>query len=424
MNLFYRNKNILCLLTLTAVYCISTACTFDIQKSSQTRNLSPDLLSGETEELVAGNCAFAFDLYRQCLIEDNSSNLFYSPLSISMALAMTYAGAKNDTETQMATALHFTLPQDRLHNAFNALDLALLNPGKTGDPNGFQLMISNATWGQTGYTFLDGYLDILALNYGAAIHLLDFQNSPDTARTVINRWVSLNTAFKINHLLPPNAITALTRLVLTNAIYFKADWQAPFEKAYTRDRPFFLPDGSPVAVPFMEQVHHFNYYAVEGDVAAIELPYQGETVSMLVLLPAEGTFHHFESSLDKTRIDTIVSGLEEREVHLSFPAFSFEWGASLVTLFKQLGMTDAFAHADFSGINGETNLYISDIFHKAFISVDEKGTEAAAATAVIVGETAVPGPDVILTVDHPFVLLIREKTTGTILFLGRVTDPR
>jgi len=424
MDFFFKNKKTLFFLCVAVLWCTAGACTFDIQKSSKTRNLSPDLLAGETEELVAGNCAFAFDLYRQCLTDDNGSNLFFSPFSISMALAMTYAGAKNDTETQMAEALHFTLPQDRLHNAFNALELALLNQEKTGEPNSFQLTISNATWGQTGYTFLDDYLDTLALNYGAAMHLLDFQNSPETARTVINSWVSLNTAFKINQLLPPNALTALTRLVLTNAIYFKADWQTPFDKAYTRDRPFYLPDGTQVTVPLMEQDHRFKYYAIEGDFAAIELPYQGAAVSMLVLLPAQGTFTHFESSLNKTRIDSIVSGLQERAVQLSLPVFSFDWSASLVDMLKRLGMTDAFDFADFSGITGDTRLFISDIFHKAFVRVDEKGTEAAAATAVVFNETAAPTPDVVLSVDRPFIILIREKTTGTILFLGRVTDPR
>jgi len=337
---------------------------------------------------------------------------------------MTYAGARNNTETQMAETLHFTLSQDRLHNAFNALDLALKDLGQEADSDKFRLNICNATWGQENYTFLKEYLDILALNYGAAIRLLNFENESDAARKTINTWVSLQTAFKINNLLPPGSISSSSRLVLTNAIYFKADWLSPFEKELTQNTPFYLLDGSQVNVPTMLQENRLNYYEFKNVFQAIELPYKGEDVSMLIIIPSEGNFSTIESSLSPVLINDIISNMNEGLVRLSLPKFSFKYSSSLVDILKELGMTDAFDNkADLSGINGQRTLVITDILHKAFIAVDEKGTEAAAATAVIIGETAIHDPDIIVSVDRPFILLIRDKNTGTILFLGRVINP-
>ncbi len=405
--------------------CSCMSCSIDVQKSSKSRDLSPQLSDGEQDKLVDGNTKFAFDLYEEALKTDNSSNVFFSPFSISIALAMTYAGARNNTAVQMADALHFTLPQERLHNAFNALDLALKDLGQDTASDYFRLNICNTTWGQKNYTFLEAYLDVLALNYGAGMHLLDFQGAPEASRGTINTWVSLQTDFKINNLLPAGSISSYTRLVLTNAIYFKADWLSPFEKEATKSKPFNLLDGSEIHVPTMTQDARFNYYESEGEFEAIELPYKGDDVSMLIILPSAGNFSTFEPSLDTALIDNIVTNMNKEFIRLYLPSFSFEWSTSLVDILKKLGMTDAFGFdADLSGINGLETLAITDILHKAFIGVDEKGTEAAAATAVIIGETAIEDPDIIVSADHPFILLIRDKNTGTILFMGRVIDPR
>ncbi len=422
---FSKNRGSVFLHTIFLLSCFTClSCTIEIQKSSKSRDLSPLLLDNEQEELVEGNTGFAFDLYEESIRSDNNSNIFFSPFSISIALAMTYAGARNNTETQMAETLHFTLSQDRLHNAFNALDLALKDLGQEADSDKFRLNICNATWGQENYTFLKEYLDILALNYGAAIRLLNFENESDAARKTINTWVSLQTAFKINNLLPPGSISSSSRLVLTNAIYFKADWLSPFEKELTQNTPFYLLDGSQVNVPTMLQENRLNYYEFKNVFQAIELPYKGEDVSMLIIIPSEGNFSTIESSLSPVLINDIISNMNEGLVRLSLPKFSFKYSSSLVDILKELGMTDAFDNkADLSGINGQRTLVITDILHKAFIAVDEKGTEAAAATAVIIGETAIHDPDIIVSVDRPFILLIRDKNTGTILFLGRVINP-
>ncbi len=397
--------------------------TDDSIRSNLSRETNPQLNAGELEGLVAGNTAFALELYAQA--RDGAENVFFSPHSISVALAMAYAGARGNTGLEMARTLHFTLPNDRLHNAFNALDVALANRNEGTEEDEFRLHICNAAWGQKGYHFMQSYLDVLAVNYGSGLRLLDFMADPENCRITINDWVSDQTEERIEDLIPPGSISSDSRLVLTNAIYFKAGWLYPFAKEYTGEKSFFTLDGQEVKVQMMSQSERLAYTEAQNFFQAVELPYKGEEVSMVILLPAAGRFEKFEASLDSDFLNKVLENLTLKNVDLQMPRFTFEWEESLSELLKTMGMTDAFkpGTADFSGIDGSHDLFISGVLHKAFVSVDEAGTEAAGATAVVIGATSDPPPTVTVTVDRPFIFLIRHRATRAILFLGRLLDP-
>jgi len=396
----------------------------EIARSAKQRVASPDVAVSDLADLVNGNSTFAFDLYQ--VLREGNDNLFYSPHSISLALAMTYAGARGETEQQMADTLHFTLPQDCLHPAFNGLDLELARRGEGAegkDEEGFRLHIVNALWGQEDYEFLSEFLDILAENYGAGLRTLDFVNEPEESRVTINDWVSDQTEGRIEDLIPQGVIDELTRLILTNAIYFNAAWAEPFEEDQTADGTFYLLDGGQVTVPMMRQTESFGYAEGEG-YQAVELPYDGWELSMVILLPQAGEFEAFEGSLDAELVDGIVKDLAHRRIALTMPKFEFESDFSLKDSLAAMGMPDAFTGAaDFSGMTGDRDLFIAEVIHKAFVSVDEAGTEAAAATAVVMEKLAMPEEPVEVTVDRPFIFLIRDIKTGAILFVGRVVDP-
>jgi serpin B len=384
----------------------------------------PQANSDDLAALAQGNSAFAFDLYQ--VLREQDGNLFYSPYSISLALAMTYAGARGETEAQMADALHFTLSQAQLPPAFRDLTLALASRGEGAegkDGEGFRLNIANALWGQEGYQFLDEFLAVLDDNYGAGMRLVDFVGAPEDSRVAINDWVSDETEGRIENLIPQGVINALTRLVLTNAIYFNAAWEEPFQEEATRDGTFYLLDGSEVTVPMMRQTTSFLYAAGKG-YQAVELPYDGHQLSMVILLPEAGTFEDFQGALDARQVDAIVQDLTRQQVALAMPQFEFESEFSLNEALAALGMPLAFTGgADFSGMTGNRDLFISAVIHKAFVSVDEAGTEAAAATAVVMELTAAPAEPVQVTLDRPFIFFIRDIETGAILFLGRIVDP-
>jgi len=374
--------------------------------------------------LVSGNSALAFDLYQA--LKDEEGNLFYSPYSISQALAMTYAGARGETAQQMADTLHFILSPDALHPAFNSLDIELSQRGEGAegtDDEGFRLNIVNAIWGQDGYEFLSEFLDVLAENYGAGLRLLDFINTPEESRLTINNWVSDQTEGRIEDLIPQGLIDTLTRLVLTNAIYFNAAWQYPFNEDTTADGAFYLLDGGEVIVPMMSQTESFSY--AEGDgYQAVELLYDGGELSMVILLTQAGHFEAFEEALGAQQVDGIMGRLEPGQVALTIPKFEFESDFSLKETLATMGMPVAFSRdANFSGMTGNHDLFIADVIHKAFVSVDEAGTEAAAATAVVMKLTAVPEEPVEVTIDRPFIFLIRDIETDTILFVGRIFNP-
>ena len=391
---------------------------------------APAATAAELAELVDGNSAFAFDLYRSLGAEDG--NLFYSPYSISLALAMTYAGAMGETERQMADTLHYLLPQERLHTSFNSLDLELASmadaPEEEGDA--FTLNLANAVWGQKDYEFLGPFLDVLAENYGAGVRPVDFVGSPEESRVRINDWVAERTEDRIKDLIPEDAIDRTTRMVLTNAIYFNARWFHPFFKHLTSARPFHLLDGSKVDVPMMMMAAAERFGYADGDgYQAVELPYRGRDMWMTILLPDAGAFREFEESMDADLVAGILGDIEREYVELTMPKFEFESEFSLKETLKAMGMPNAFDGftADFSGMDGRSCpgvcLLISDAFHKAFVSVDEEGTEAAAATGVVVIlESARPTPKKLM-VDRPFIFLIRDRATDAILFVGRVENP-
>ena len=405
---------------LTLVGCGSGA---EMARSEAERVAVPDVGEAHLSDLVDGNTEFALDLYQE--LRGGGGNLFYSPYSISVALAMTYAGARGETAQQMADTLHYILAGDDLHAAFNALDLELASRGGVAeeqDEDRFQLSIANSIWGQSGYSFLPEFLDVLGQNYGAGLRLLDFVNDTEESRLAINDWVSDETESKIEDLLQPGVLTQDTRLVLANAVYFNGSWLLPFLEGNTANGVFHLLDGGEATLPMMNQTEMFGYAQGDG-YQVIELPYTGREASMLILLPDEDRFEEFEGSLDGERLETALQGLESQNVALAMPRFSFDARLSLGDTLAEMGMPDAFGgDADFSGMTGNRDLFIGAIEHKAFVSVDEVGTEAAAATAVVMLESERPSP-VEVVIDDPFIFVIRDTETGTILFVGRVADP-
>ncbi len=406
--------------------------TGEVERRSDKDRSVPAVGSADLGELVRGNNAFAFDLYHA--LSDGDGNLFYSPFSISQALAMTSAGARGETLSQMETTLHHRLPQSSLHPAFNALDRTLASRGQASggtandkDETGqhFRLNIANALWGQDGYQFLPDFLDVLAANYGAGMMAVDFAGVPDEARVRINDWVSDETEGKVKDLLAPGTIDESTRLVLTNAIYFNASWHWQFDQRDTEARPFHLDGGGTVSVPMMtETTKDFYGYAKSNGYQAVDLPYSWGELSMTILLPDEGRLGEFEGSLDSAMLDRIIDEIEIDYITLTMPLFEFESEFDLGDTLAGMGMADAFASgADFSGMTRSSDLWISEVVHKAFVSVDEKGTEAAAATGVVVPTSGPVKEPIAVTVDRPFIFLIRDTGTGTILFLGRVSNP-
>jgi serpin B len=394
----------------------------DLAASSLDYEAEPNMPAEVVNSLAQGNTNFAFDLYQA--LRDKPDNLFLSPYSISLALAMTYAGAGGETERQMGETLQYGLDQNQLHGAFNQLTLTLLSRGELPQGEGFQFNIANALWGQRGYVFVNDYLDLLARNYNAGINLVDFIDATEAARQRINTWVAEQTEDKIKDIIPEGALTASTRLVLTNAIYFNAAWASPFQEEATQPEPFTTVDGSQISIPLMRQTGHYRYASADG-LVMVEIPYVGGQLSMLLMMPPLEDFQAFEASLDEDRLDQLLSDLESTNIRLMLPSFEFESEFSLAQYLAALGMPIAFGdQADFSGIDGGQDLFLQDVLHKAFIAVDEEGTEAAAATAIVVGATSLGEEPIEVRFDHPFIFLIRDIETGTILFIGRLAQPQ
>ena len=392
---------------------------------------TPSATNEELNNLVDGNNNFAFDLYSALVNEDE--NLFFSPYSISLALAMTYGGARGETERQMAETLSFNLPQDSLHSAFNDLDQRLASRGASED--NFRLKNANAVWGQQDHAFLGEYLDLLGEHYGAGVRLTDFRDAPKASRATINQWTAEQTEQRIKDLIPEGGIASDTRLVLTNAIYFNANWEDAFTEAFPSMQPFFMLDGSDIDVAMMFRDAKFGYAEGHG-YQALELPYIGRELAMIIIVPDKGRFKEFEGLIDAEFVSQIIGSTLGRDVLLTMPKFEFRSRFDLVQTLKKIGITHAFApnSADFSGMDGKSCppqdtvpcLLISKVLHEAFVLVDEDGTEAAAATDVFggtVSESAMePPPPIRLTIDRPFIFLIRDRETGTILFLGRIEN--
>lgn len=378
--------------------------------------------------LVENNNEFATDLYFRVADENAEKNLFFSPFSISSALAMTYAGAKGETEREMAEVLNFS-PQEDLHQSFREVIEELNAGGKKG---GYQLAVANRLFGIQGFEFVQDFLDLVAACYDGGLEPLDFIGDPEGSRVRINKWVEEKTNDKIKDLIPEGIIDDATRLVLVNAIYFKGDWDQQFDEEDTKTEDFTRSDGSAVEVPLMYQHTKFLYYAGEG-FQALELPYINKALSMLVFLPNDVSgLNDLEQQLpdllDLTRVGNFNS--QSRKVETYLPRFKTTFATSLTSTLRSMGMNVPFLQgADFSGMMGkdaDEDFVISDILHKAFIEVNEEGTEAAAATAVMVSACCAmvaPDPDPVFRVDHPFLFIIRDNNTGSILFMGRIEDP-
>jgi len=385
---------------------------------------------------------FAGHLYAR-VASDNPGNLFFSPLSIHAALAMTYAGARGETANQMRKVLDFSYGPDEgiEHHAYSQLLQALNSPPSIQVPSTdsgaremverqvFDLIVANRLWGQAGFAWNPGYIELTRREYLAGLETVDFEHDSEGAREQINNWVEETTRDRIKDLIPAGALDRLTRLVLTNAIYFKANWASAFKEQATQPAPFYLQGGQSVVVPMMHQSEKFGYLEDE-DWQALEMPYEDNVLSMIVLLPADrdGALSQMEQQLSSGEILAELNILESQDVQVWLPKFEMTEELDLGSTLKAMGMTLAFSDdADFSGMAPGANLQISKALHKAFVEVDEKGTEAAAATAVVIGLTSMPmqpeQPEV-FRADRPFVFLIRHKESGAILFTGRVMDPR
>ena len=376
----------------------------------------PDLAA-----LVQGNTAFALDLHAQ--LRSQPGNLFYSPYSLSSALAMTYAGASGTTAAEMEKALHLSLGEET-HPAFSALKDGLEDLQKDG---GVQLAVANSLWPMKGYPLLPAFLERVKSGYGAEIVPLDFAGATEESRQTINRWVEDKTREKIKDLIAPGNLEPLVRMVLVNAIYFKGKWASPFKSERTAPGDFFVSPDAIVLVPMMDQTHRFPY-AETDDCQILELPYVGDGLSMLVILPKDRDgLAGIEARLSSDFLAAWRERLAEREVHVILPKFKMTWGAALLNgPLQALGMVDAFSKtkADFSGMDGRPDwLYVGLVLHKAFVEVNEEGTEAAAATAVVMKYRSIPKPPPEFRADHPFLFLIQDDRTGSVLFLGRVADP-
>jgi serpin B len=376
----------------------------------------------DTAMLVKDNNTFALDLYGY--LRKEKGNLFLSPYSISTALAMTYGGARGSTAEQMAKTLHFTQGQERLPAAFADLIRQINGNGKQRK---YQLHVANALWGQRGYQFLPEFLTLTKQHYGAGLNEVDFKAAAEEARQTINRWVEQQTQDKIKDLIKPGMLDSRTRLVLTNAIYFKAAWLTQFSKGATRDADFHLTADNKVAVPTMHQTKEHRYLD-GGTFQALELPYESGELSMVVFLPKQvDGLAELEQTLTAARLADWLPRLKQHQVEVALPRFKVTAEFQLNDALAELGMPLAFGQgADFSGMTGKKDFLISAVVHKAFVDVNEEGTEAAAATAVVMKVLSAPPTlqRVTFRADRPFLYLIRDTRTGSILFLGRVMNPQ
>ncbi len=386
--------------------------------------VDPQADPAAVRQLAQSNNGFALALYQA--LRDQDGNLIYSPYSIFQALLMTAAGAEGATASQMASVLGVDLNNPEIHNLMNALNKALTTQPEylQSDAQPLTFNIANAIWAQKDFHFEQSFLDTLSANYNAGLKLVDF-NKPEDARALINLWVAAQTNEKIQELIPEGLLDQMTRMVLTNAIYFKGAWSNQFEEKDTEDGSFTLLDGSSKTVPFMHG--NFTLSALVSDkIQAIRLPYEGGTYAMAAIMPLEN-FAEFEAQLTAADLEQLLNSLQSSSaiVDLSMPKFQAESRFGLGEILAGLGMPDAFdaQKADFSGMTGKPDLMISSVLHQATIDVNEEGTEAAAATAVAASVTSMPGQSYSIRLDKPFIYVIYETTTNTITFMGRVVNP-
>ncbi|MBW1790866.1 MAG: serpin family protein [Deltaproteobacteria bacterium] len=371
---------------------------------------------------IEENNGFAIDLYSKLSTDEKEKgkNIFFSPFSISDALAMTFAGARGNTEKQMAKVLHFSLPQQELHPAFSSL-IKDIN-GKAKKP--YKLKTANALWGQKDYHFLESFIKLIDKYYDGGFFKVDFIKKNEMARKKINKWVEDKTENKIKDLIAKRDINFLTRLVLTNAIYFKGNWASKFKEKDTKPAPFYISEDKIVKVPMMFQEGKFPYMERQ-DLQMLELPYTGDDLSMVIFLPGKNTgIKMLEQDLTAAKIKDLISKMQKRKAMVYLPKFKIKTKYYLKNILHSMGMPDAFSSAaDFSGMTGDKDLKISKVIHQAYVDVNEEGTEAAAATAVVMAPKSMPKLPPVFRVDHPFIFMIVHKGTGSILFMGKIVDP-
>lgn len=372
------------------------------------------------QNTVSGNNKFALELYGN--LEGQQGNLFLSPYSISTALAMTCAGARGQTEKQMAEAFCFApAKSEQFHKTFGEIIKQLNASGQKGS---YELTVANALWGQKDYKFLPEFLTLVRENYEGDLQQVDFVTQTENARNTINSWVENKTKDKIKELIKRGAIDSMTRLVLTNAIYFKGKWASPFKTERTQESPFTLLNSEKINVPMMNQTGRFGFTEAN-NIQILEMPYVNDDLSMVVLLPKYvAGVKDLEKGLTPDNLTNWLARISKREVQVFFPRFRMTSEFELTRVLGAMGMPDAFSSkADFSGMTGNRNLFISAVVHKAYVDVNEEGTEAAAATGVAMKMTSIGTPPPVFRADHPFIFLIRDNQTGSILFMGRVENP-
>lgn len=387
----------------------------------------------QTGDLVSANNECAFHLYTALRSEDE--NLIFSPYSISLALALVYAGAEGETASQMAETLHFDMPRNEVNTAFFDLQSAFnaeFEKPEYGNPS--ELNIVNGLWGQIDYPFRPEYLNLLQTQYGAGFAPVDFVNETEAARQLINGWISENTNERIIEMLPEGSVSPMMRVILANVIYFKGTWLMNFPEEYTADGPFTLLDGSTVTAPMMHQGMITYAYQDGENYQAVELQFQDGVLenkpfdmAMLFILPDEGALEDVEAMLDAEWFNSTRNNLEYTLMNLTLPKFGYQSDLSLAPILSEMGMTDAFdpSLANFSGIveYPDEPFYIDFILHTANIDVDEKGTEAAAATVMGLGGGGPSEEPIDLIFDRPFIYAIYDRVSESILFLGRVMNP-
>ncbi len=373
----------------------------------------------EIYNVNTNSSAFALNVYKKFAKKDSEKNVFFSPYSITMAMGMTYAGANNATKQEMATALNFPIDDSKLHKTLGDSQKSILFSGSKG----VQISIANQLWADKKYNFSCKYLRGVKKAYGAPVKRLNFREKPEVQRLTINSWVEQQTQSRIKNLLPGGTITDLTAMVLTNAIYFKGQWDEKFLVENTKTEVFFPSKKEKIECSMMNR--RGKYKIAQGnDFSAIEIPYAGNDFSMLVILPSENTeMQKFEGNLSADKIASLSTQFEDAEVNLSLPRFKFESQFELKPTFIEMGMPLAFSNiADFTRMSSKPDLKIDEVYHKAFVEVSEEGTEAAAATAVVIVRKSMPAYFE-FNVNRPFIFLIRHNSSGVILFMGRVIKP-
>jgi len=370
--------------------------------------------------ITENNNLFALDLYKK--ISNNQENLFYSPYSISTALAMTYAGARGITEKEMSTVMHFPANNAEFYNKYNEVlkNINALNNGST-----VNIYTANSVWAQMNFKFRDEFLEIIKNNFNSSINLVDFIKETENSRIQINKWVETQTNEKIKELIKPGLIDYLTRMVLVNAIYFKADWETAFDKQQTQKMDFLIDETKTISCDFMFAEQEFKFYENEDGLKAIEIPYSKGKMSMLIILPKDNAgFNMLKKEISLDFYKKINIALVSKKVKLYLPKFKTTSEFELSDLLKKMGMPEAFSdRADFSGMTGTKDLKISKVIHKAFVEVNETGTEAAAATAVVMRIKSMPMAPPEFRADHPFMFIIKENSANSILFAGNIYNP-